>query len=81
MLMLAAPEITGFEFNTMIILALCLGCFDGIFVSLWGPIAYQICGTTGHSQAIGFMLGICSFPLTIGPLFAGMHYLDIFKRK
>ena len=71
MLMLAAPKIVGFEFNSMIILVLVLGCFDGIFVSLWGPIAYEICGSSGTSQAIGFMLGVCSIPLTLGPTFAG----------
>ena len=77
MLMLLTPQVSGFEFNSLIILALVLGvlgCFDGIFVSLWGPIANEICGTRGTSQAIGFMLGFCSIPLTLGPTFSGYLY-------
>lgn len=74
MLMLVTPEISGFEFNSLIILALVLGCFDGIFVSLWGPIANEICGARGTSQAIGFLLGVCSIPLTFGPTLSGYLY-------
>jgi len=74
MLMLLTPHLSGFEFNSLIILALVLGCFDGIFVSLWVPIANEICGTRGTSQAIGFMLGFCSIPLTLGPTFSGYLY-------
>ena len=43
-------------------------------VSLWGPTANEICGTRGTSQAIGFMLGFCSIPLTLGPTFSGYLY-------
>ena len=74
MLMLLTPHLSGFEFKSLIILALVLGCFDGIFVSLWVPIANEICGTRGTSQAIGFMLGFCSIPLTLGPTFSGYLY-------
>ena len=44
MLMLLTPHLSGFEFNSLVILALVLGCFDGIFVSLWVPIANEFCG-------------------------------------
>jgi len=74
MLLTAAPFFTGFEWASMIISALCLGIFDGCFITMLGPIAYDLCGPSGASQAVGFLLGLCSIPLTIGPLIAGYLY-------
>lgn len=51
-----------------------MGLFDGCFISLLGPIAFDICGASGAAQAIGFLLGLCSVPLTIGPYVAGLMY-------
>lgn len=34
----------------------------------------DICGKHGATQAIGFLLGLCSLPLTAGPPIAGMLY-------
>lgn len=51
-----------------------MGLFDGCFISLLGPIAYDICGPRGATQAIGFLLGLCSVPLTVGPPVAGLLY-------
>ena len=31
-----------------------------------GPIAFDLCGGDGAGQAIGFLLALCSIPLTIG---------------
>lgn len=45
-----------------------------IFRCLAGPIAFDLCGQDGATQAIGFLLGICSIPLTIGPFVAGIFY-------
>ena len=55
-----------------------LGLFDGCFITMLGPIAYDLCGPSGASQAVGFLLGLCSIPLTIGPLVAGLF---IFYKK
>lgn len=41
---------------------------------LAGPIAFDLCGREGATQAIGFLLGICSIPLTLGPFVAGIFY-------
>jgi len=71
MLLAAAPHFTGFEFNAMIICALIMGLFDGCFITVLGPIAFDICGPAGASQAIGFLLTILSVPLTAGPPLAG----------
>ena len=71
MLLTAAPFFTGFEWPSMIIFALFMGIFDGCFITMLGPIAYDLCGPSGASQAVGFLLGLCSIPLTIGPLIAG----------
>merc|ERR1719219_1596426 len=78
MLLTAAPKFTGFEWESMIIFALFMGLFDGCFITMLGPIAYDICGPSGASQAVGFLLGLCSIPLTVGPLIAGCLY-DYFK--
>lgn len=51
-----------------------MGLFDGCFVALLGPIAVDICGAKGASQAIGFMLGLFSIPLTLGSPITGLIY-------
>ncbi|XP_011188117.1 monocarboxylate transporter 10 isoform X2 [Zeugodacus cucurbitae] len=58
----------------LIAFTLVMGLFDGCFISLLGPIAYEICGPSGATQAIGFLLGLSSFPLTLGPPIAGWIY-------
>ncbi|KAH8278540.1 hypothetical protein KR018_004927 [Drosophila ironensis] len=63
--------------NSYVILVsftLIMGLFDGCFISLLGPIAYEICGPSGATQAIGFLLGLSSIPLTVGPPVAGMIF-------
>lgn len=62
------------SFVLLQIIALGMGVFDGCFISLLGPIAFDLCGQEGAGQAIGFLLGFCSIPLTIGPPIAGMIY-------
>ena len=39
-----------------------------------GPIAFDLCGPAGAGQAIGFLLALCSIPLTVGPPVAGFIY-------
>ncbi|XP_055593221.1 monocarboxylate transporter 10 [Uranotaenia lowii] len=62
------------SFWLLLVIALAMGLFDGCFISLLGPIAYDICGPRGATQAIGFLLGLCSIPLTVGPPVAGFLY-------
>ncbi|KAJ8891614.1 hypothetical protein PR048_004142 [Dryococelus australis] len=62
------------SFSLLVVIALCMGVFDGCFVSLLGPIAFEMCGQEGATQAIGFLLGFCSIPLTTGPFIAGMIF-------
>lgn len=57
-----------------IIIALGMGLFDGCFISLLGPIAFDLVGHSGVSQAIGCLLALCSIPLTLGPVIAGALY-------
>lgn len=71
MLMTAANEFWVLE-----LIALGMGLFDGCFISLLGPIAFDLCGQSGAGQAIGFLLGFCSLPLTIGPPVAGKWPID-----
>ncbi|KAL6268469.1 hypothetical protein P5V15_001602 [Pogonomyrmex californicus] len=62
------------SFIVLLVISLGMGLFDGCFISLLGPIAFDICGRSGATQAIGFLLGMCSIPLTIGPPIAGLLY-------
>lgn len=62
------------SFPLLLVICLGMGIVDGCFISLLGPIAYDICGPRGAAQAIGFLLGLCSIPLTVGPPIAGMLY-------
>lgn len=61
-------------FMQLLIVSLLMGIVDGCFISLLGPIAFDICGPRGATQAIGFLLGLCSIPLTLGPPIAGLLY-------
>lgn len=62
------------SYTIIIVFVLAIGLFDGCFISMIGPIAIDICGPEGASQAIGFLFGLCALPLTIGPPAAGMLY-------
>jgi len=61
-------------FLALLLLCFILGIFDGCFITMLGPIAFDICGPAGAGQAIGFLLAMCSIPLTIGPPVAGVIY-------
>ena len=65
--------------NLYSLLAICvgLGIFDGCFIAVLGPIAFDLVGKDGAPQAIGFLLAFCSIPLTIGPPVAGMYCIMI----
>jgi MCP family monocarboxylic acid transporter-like MFS transporter 10 len=73
MLLTASPLLGVAAYPSMVILSLLLGLFDGCFITMFGPIAYGICGPSGASQGIGFILGMCGIPLCIGPPIAGKH--------
>ncbi|XP_017041120.1 monocarboxylate transporter 10 isoform X2 [Drosophila ficusphila] len=62
------------SYVVLVSFTLVMGLFDGCFISLLGPIAYEICGPSGATQAIGFLLGLSSIPLTVGPPVAGLIY-------
>ena len=64
--------------NSLGLLVICcgLGVFDGCFISLLGPIAFDLVGAENASQAIGLLLCLCSLPLTVGPPIAGKTFLS-----
>lgn len=61
-------------FGLVVFISLCMGLFDGAFISLIGPIAFQLCGPSYAAQAIGCMLGLAAAPLSVGPTVAGYLY-------
>ena len=71
MLLVAAQYFGDFYFYALILIVLVLGLFDGCFITMFGPIAFEVCGQEGAAQGIGFILGLLSLPLTIGPTVAG----------
>ncbi|XP_078251591.1 monocarboxylate transporter 10-like [Rhinoraja longicauda] len=58
-------------FAGLVVVCLLMGFFDGCFISIMAPIAYELVGPENVSQAIGFLLGLMSIPMTSGPPIAG----------
>ncbi|XP_068610134.1 monocarboxylate transporter 10 [Brachionichthys hirsutus] len=58
-------------FGGLIAVCLLMGLFDGCFICIMAPIAFELVGPSDVSQAIGFMLGLMSVPITVGPPIAG----------
>lgn len=60
-------------FGALIAVCLIMGLFDGCFISIMAPIAFELVGPQDVSQAIGFLLGFMSIPMTVGPPIAGKY--------
>ncbi|KAI3364721.1 hypothetical protein L3Q82_010849 [Scortum barcoo] len=58
-------------FGGLIAVCLLMGLFDGCFICIMAPIAFELVGAENVSQAIGFLLGLMSVPMTVGPPIAG----------
>ncbi|XP_029966242.1 monocarboxylate transporter 10 isoform X2 [Salarias fasciatus] len=58
-------------FGRLIAVCLLMGLFDGCFISIMAPIAFELVGANDVSQAIGFLLGLMSVPMVVGPPIAG----------
>ncbi|XP_071405016.1 monocarboxylate transporter 10 [Pithys albifrons albifrons] len=59
-------------FGALIAVCLFMGLFDGCFICIMAPIAFELVGAQDVSQAIGFLLGLMSVPMTVGPPIAGL---------
>ncbi|XP_074846835.1 monocarboxylate transporter 10 [Carettochelys insculpta] len=59
-------------FGGLIAVCLFMGLFDGCFICIMAPIAFELVGAQDVSQAIGFLLGLMSIPMTFGPPIAGI---------
>ncbi|XP_038152414.1 monocarboxylate transporter 10 [Cyprinodon tularosa] len=58
-------------FGGLIAVCLLMGLFDGCFICIMAPIAFELVGAKDVSQAIGFLLGLMSVPMVAGPPIAG----------
>ncbi|XP_037837447.1 monocarboxylate transporter 10 [Kryptolebias marmoratus] len=58
-------------FGGLIAVCLLMGLFDGCFICIMAPIAFELVGPNEVSQAIGFLLGLMSVPMVAGPPIAG----------
>ncbi|XP_043543085.1 monocarboxylate transporter 10 isoform X2 [Chiloscyllium plagiosum] len=67
-------------FGGLIAVCLFMGLFDGCFISIMAPVAFELVGSENVSQAIGFLLGLMSIPMTAGPPIADPHLLSSFLR-
>uniref|UniRef100_A0A8C5Q4D3 Monocarboxylate transporter 10 n=1 Tax=Leptobrachium leishanense TaxID=445787 RepID=A0A8C5Q4D3_9ANUR len=70
------------NFAGLIAVCLFMGLFDGCFICIMAPIAFELVGPENVSQAIGFLLGFMSIPMIVGPPVAGilrdvMGYYDV----
>ncbi|XP_053368142.1 monocarboxylate transporter 10-like [Clarias gariepinus] len=59
-------------FGGLIAVCLLMGLCDGCFFSTMAPIAFELVGSEKASQALGFVLGMISVPMTVGPPIAGL---------
>ena len=69
------------SYEVLVLICAVMGLFDGCFVTLIGPIAFDLCGPQGASQAIGALLGLFSIPMTTGPPVAGIIYDKVTSTK
>ncbi|XP_073483190.1 monocarboxylate transporter 10 [Aquarana catesbeiana] len=60
------------NFGGLIAVCLFMGLFDGCFICIMAPIAFELVGPQHVSQAIGFLLGFMSIPMVVGPPVAGL---------
>lgn len=60
-------------FGGLIAVCVFMGLFDGCFICIMAPIAFELVGAQDVSQAIGFLLGFMSIPMTVGPPIAGKY--------
>lgn len=68
---LLTMSLTVVEGIPLLLVCCGLGLFDGTFISLLGPIAFDLVGPENANMAIGLLLCFCSLPLTTGPPIAG----------
>ena len=61
------------HFYVLMALTLLMGVFDGCFICLLGPIAFDLLGPSGAAQGLGCLLSLSSIPMTAGPPLAGMY--------
>ena len=72
MLLTTASQAGNYKYQVLLAICAVMGLFDGCFVTLVGPIAFDLCGPSGASQAIGSLLALFSLPMTVGPPVAGI---------
>ena len=80
MMITTTPYFREYSYTALIVFCMLFGIFDGCFPTLKQPTAAYIIGVQGSTQAIGFLLGIVTIPLKIGPFIAGiiLEELDSF---
>uniref|UniRef100_A0A8C2WTE0 Solute carrier family 16 member 2 n=1 Tax=Cyclopterus lumpus TaxID=8103 RepID=A0A8C2WTE0_CYCLU len=64
------PQCLVFEW--LVVVCVFLGLCDGCFLTMMAPIAFELVGPMQASQAIGYLLGLMSLPMTAGPPIAGL---------
>ncbi|XP_032383536.1 monocarboxylate transporter 8 [Etheostoma spectabile] len=64
------PQCMAFE--GLVVVCVFLGLCDGCFLTMMAPIAFELVGPMQASQAIGYLLGLMSLPMTAGPPIAGL---------
>ena len=72
MLITTAGSAGDYKYEVLLVICCLMGLFDGCFVTLIGPIAFDLCGPRGACQAIGSLLSLFSLPVTVGPPVAGI---------
>ena len=74
MMVTTSPFFGGYSYEALIAFCMLFGMFDGCFQPLMQPTATYIFGVQGSTQALGFLLGVVTIPLTLGPIVAGIIF-------
>lgn len=67
------PQCSVFE--ALVVVCMFLGLCDGCFLTMMAPIVFELVGPMQASQAIGYLLGLMSIPMTAGPPIAGEKHI------
>lgn len=59
--------------ESLMVVCVFMGLCDGCFITIMAPIAFELVGPMRASQAIGYLLGLMSVPMTAGPPIAGEY--------
>lgn len=69
------------SYGGLIVYTILFGIFDGVFVALIAVLTGDIVGYNKLPSALGFLYLVFSVPIMTGSLIAGIHFIQVIKKK